>query len=113
VRAALEAIAYRTADLIAAMERECGVPLKALRADGGAVRGLLGGRGRDTEDKRSNPRFHMLHWIASLLRFSQWLGVRCLKMIYFLNCNDPRRRFITQNGFNTELRSAPPFASLT
>jgi glycerol kinase len=37
VRAALEAIAYRTADLIAAMERECGVPLKALQADGGAA----------------------------------------------------------------------------
>ncbi|MDR2770415.1 MAG: glycerol kinase GlpK [Clostridiales Family XIII bacterium] len=36
VRAALEAIAYRTADLIAAMERECGVPLTALQADGGA-----------------------------------------------------------------------------
>jgi glycerol kinase len=36
VRAALEAIAYRTADLIAAMEAEYGAPLTALRADGGA-----------------------------------------------------------------------------
>jgi glycerol kinase len=36
VRAALESIAYQTADLIAAMEKECGIPLKDLKADGGA-----------------------------------------------------------------------------
>ncbi|MDR2087944.1 MAG: glycerol kinase GlpK [Clostridiales Family XIII bacterium] len=36
VRAALESIAYSTADLIAAMEKACGARLKALRADGGA-----------------------------------------------------------------------------
>jgi glycerol kinase len=35
-RAALEAIAYQTADVIAAMERDAGVPLKELRVDGGA-----------------------------------------------------------------------------
>ncbi|HTJ25312.1 MAG TPA: glycerol kinase GlpK [Candidatus Limnocylindria bacterium] len=35
-RAALEAIAYQTADVIAAMERDAGLPLKELRVDGGA-----------------------------------------------------------------------------
>ncbi|MGD1066715.1 MAG: glycerol kinase GlpK [Vulcanimicrobiaceae bacterium] len=35
-RAALEAMAYQTADVIAAMERDAGVPLKELRVDGGA-----------------------------------------------------------------------------
>ncbi len=38
VRAAEESIAYQSADLIAAMERDVGVPLKALRVDGGATR---------------------------------------------------------------------------
>ena len=35
-RAALEAMAYQTADVIAAMERDSGVPLAELRVDGGA-----------------------------------------------------------------------------
>jgi glycerol kinase len=35
-RAALEAIAYQTADVIAAMERDAGIRLKELRVDGGA-----------------------------------------------------------------------------
>ena len=35
-RAALEGIAYQTADLIAAMERDAGHPIPALRVDGGA-----------------------------------------------------------------------------
>ena len=35
-RAALEAMAYQTADVIAAMERDAGVPLTELRVDGGA-----------------------------------------------------------------------------
>lgn len=37
VRAALEAIAYQSADLVAAMERDAGVKVKALRVDGGAA----------------------------------------------------------------------------
>ena len=36
IRAAQESIAYQVADLVQAMERDTGVPLKALRADGGA-----------------------------------------------------------------------------
>ena len=36
VRAALESIAYQSADLMAAMERDIGVPLSELRTDGGA-----------------------------------------------------------------------------
>jgi glycerol kinase len=36
VRAALESIAYQTADLIAAMEGDCGGPLTELKVDGGA-----------------------------------------------------------------------------
>jgi glycerol kinase len=36
VRSVLEAVAYQTADLIAAMEKECGAPFKELKADGGA-----------------------------------------------------------------------------
>ena len=35
-RAALEGIAYQTADLIAAMERDAGRPIQSLRVDGGA-----------------------------------------------------------------------------
>jgi len=35
-RATLEAMAYQTADVIAAMERDAGVPLRELRVDGGA-----------------------------------------------------------------------------
>ena len=38
VRAAEEAIAYQSADLIAAMERDMGAPIHALRVDGGATR---------------------------------------------------------------------------
>jgi len=37
-RAALEAIAYQTADLITAMEKDSGIALKELRVDGGASR---------------------------------------------------------------------------
>jgi glycerol kinase len=37
VRAALEAMAYQTRDVIAAVEREAGVPLAELRVDGGAT----------------------------------------------------------------------------
>lgn len=36
VRAALEAIAYQSADLVAAMERDAGVKISGLRVDGGA-----------------------------------------------------------------------------
>ena len=36
VRAALESMAYQTADVLQVMEREIGVPLSALRVDGGA-----------------------------------------------------------------------------
>ncbi len=38
IRAAQESIAYQVADLVQAMERDTGVPLKTLRADGGASR---------------------------------------------------------------------------
>ena len=37
VRAALESMAYQTADVLAAMQEETGVPLSALRVDGGAA----------------------------------------------------------------------------
>src|SRR5690606_40063065 len=37
VRAALEAIAYQTVDVMQAMEQDAGVPLRALRVDGGAA----------------------------------------------------------------------------
>lgn len=37
VRAALESIAYQTRDVVLAMQRESGIPLQALRADGGAA----------------------------------------------------------------------------
>ena len=37
-RAAIEAIAFQSADLIACMEKDCGLPLKELRVDGGASR---------------------------------------------------------------------------
>jgi glycerol kinase len=40
-RAALEAIAFQTADLIGGMERDSGRPLKELRVDGGAARSAL------------------------------------------------------------------------
>jgi glycerol kinase len=36
-RAVLEATAYQTRDVLAAMERDCGTPLKELRVDGGMV----------------------------------------------------------------------------
>lgn len=36
-RAALESICYQTRDVVATMERESGIPLRQLRADGGAV----------------------------------------------------------------------------
>ncbi|MBM7581645.1 glycerol kinase [Caldicoprobacter guelmensis] len=36
VRAALESIAYQTADVITAMQQDAGIPLKALKVDGGA-----------------------------------------------------------------------------
>ncbi len=35
-RATLEALCYQTRDVVEAMERDCGVPLKELRVDGGA-----------------------------------------------------------------------------
>lgn len=38
IRAAQESIAYQSADLVAAMEKDTGIPLKALKADGGASR---------------------------------------------------------------------------
>ena len=38
VRAAEESIAYQSADLIAAMERDVGTPIRSLRVDGGATR---------------------------------------------------------------------------
>ncbi len=38
IRAAQESIAYQSADLVAAMEKDTGTPLKALKADGGASR---------------------------------------------------------------------------
>ena len=37
-RAALESIAYQSADLLRAMEADCGRKLRELRVDGGAVR---------------------------------------------------------------------------
>jgi glycerol kinase len=37
VRAALESIAYQTADVLYAMQQDGGIPLQALRVDGGAV----------------------------------------------------------------------------
>ena len=40
-RAALEAIAFQTRDVVEAMERESGVAMPELRADGGAVRNDL------------------------------------------------------------------------
>lgn len=40
-RAALEAIAYQSADLITAMEKDSGLPLQTLRVDGGAARSDL------------------------------------------------------------------------
>ncbi len=36
IRAALESIAYQTADILRAMERDCGMPLQTLQVDGGA-----------------------------------------------------------------------------
>lgn len=38
IRAAQESIAYQSADLVAAMEKDTGVPLKRLKVDGGASR---------------------------------------------------------------------------
>ncbi|MBQ8395304.1 MAG: glycerol kinase GlpK [Clostridia bacterium] len=38
IRASQESIAYQSADLVAAMERDTGVPLKSLKVDGGASR---------------------------------------------------------------------------
>jgi glycerol kinase len=40
-RATLESICYQTRDVIEAMERDAGVPLKTLRVDGGAVKNLF------------------------------------------------------------------------
>lgn len=37
VRAALEAMAYQTRDVLQAMEEDCGMPLRELRVDGGAT----------------------------------------------------------------------------
>jgi glycerol kinase len=37
-RAALEAIAFQSADLITCMEKDAGIPLRELRVDGGAAR---------------------------------------------------------------------------
>lgn len=36
-RAALEAVAYQTRDVLEAMEKDSGIPIKELRADGGMV----------------------------------------------------------------------------
>jgi glycerol kinase len=36
-RATLESICYQTLDVVAAMERDSGIPLKEVRVDGGAV----------------------------------------------------------------------------
>ena len=36
IRAALESIAYQTADVLRAMEADCGVPIRELKVDGGA-----------------------------------------------------------------------------
>ncbi len=36
IRAALESIAYQTADVLKAMEEDTGIPLRELRVDGGA-----------------------------------------------------------------------------
>ena len=36
IRAALESIAYQTGDVLRAMERDAGMPLRELRVDGGA-----------------------------------------------------------------------------
>ncbi|MDL5039706.1 glycerol kinase GlpK [Heyndrickxia coagulans] len=38
IRATLESLAYQTKDVLAAMEADSGLPLKTLRADGGAVK---------------------------------------------------------------------------
>ncbi|MEG2436519.1 MAG: FGGY-family carbohydrate kinase, partial [Ruthenibacterium sp.] len=38
IRAAQESIAYQVADLVAAMERDTGLPMTKLKADGGASR---------------------------------------------------------------------------
>ncbi|MEG1748052.1 MAG: FGGY-family carbohydrate kinase, partial [Oscillospiraceae bacterium] len=38
IRAAQESIAYQVADLVAAMERDTGIPMTKLKADGGASR---------------------------------------------------------------------------
>jgi glycerol kinase len=40
-RAAVESIAFQSADLIGAMQRDCGQPLAELRVDGGAARNDL------------------------------------------------------------------------
>lgn len=40
-RAALESIAYQTADVLTAMRKDCGAPLAELRVDGGAARNDL------------------------------------------------------------------------
>jgi glycerol kinase len=37
IRAALESMAYQTRDVLASMETDSGIPLKELRADGGAI----------------------------------------------------------------------------
>jgi len=37
IRAALESMAYQSRDVLAAMEADAGIPLKELRADGGAI----------------------------------------------------------------------------
>ena len=38
IRATLESLAYQTKDVLSAMEGDSGIPLKALRVDGGAVK---------------------------------------------------------------------------
>ncbi|MGC3970504.1 MAG: FGGY family carbohydrate kinase [Pirellulales bacterium] len=62
-RAALEAIAFQSADLIACMEKDSGLALKELRVDGGASRSeplmqfqadLLGTHGRAPEERRNH-----------------------------------------------------------
>jgi glycerol kinase len=40
-RAALEGIAFQTMDIVAAMEKDAGVPLQSLKVDGGAARNNL------------------------------------------------------------------------
>lgn len=41
IRAALEAVCYQTRDIVQAMEKDCGFPLKELLVDGGMTKNNL------------------------------------------------------------------------